>query len=95
MTREHQHRETKQRGQRRDQHRGARGGDARRLAAPLIQFARHEEQAVVLADADDEDDEDAVHHVNRQSEPAHQAEGPQQAERQRQHHGEEQFHRAQ
>jgi len=87
MFRKYQHRETEYRGERRDEHRGAGGGDALRSAAPFVEFARDEKHTVILADANDENDEHAVHHVNWQSEPAHCAKGPKKAEGKRQNSG--------
>ena len=88
---QHEHAEAEDRRSRGDQHRGTRGGGSLRPPAPFVQFAGHQEHTVIFAHADDENDEHAVHQINRQAQPAHRAECPQQAEEQRQQHHDCQF----
>ncbi len=95
MIRNHQHPETKNCRERRDQYGGAGGSGKLRLPAPCIQLARQQEHAVILADADDEDDEYAVHQINGHAQPAHDAERPQQPKGQWQQRDHDQFGRAQ
>src|SRR5450756_660578 len=91
--RANQYSEAENGGRGRNQNRRTGGMDARRMSAPFIQLAGGEEDAVILAHADDEDDEDAVHDVDGQAEQAHEAKRPQQAKADGQQRGQDQFNR--